>query len=225
MQIAVIEFARNVGGLTGANSTEFDEQTAAPGDRPPARAARRSPTRAPPCGSAPTPACSSPGTKAAAAYGATEISERHRHRYEVNNDYRELLDVARPGHLGHLARRAPGRDDRAARPPVLRGLPVPPRVQVAAAGARTRCSGRSSPRRCGPGCGDATAAASAVAPAEPRAAARGACSQRRQPLDAHAVPASAPRRRGERRRVCGSPVAIHVPPAPVDAFTAAAPGL
>src|SRR6201999_346540 len=31
------------------------------------------------------------GSKAAAAYGATEISERHRHRYEVNNDFREAL--------------------------------------------------------------------------------------------------------------------------------------
>src|SRR5262249_2150853 len=37
------------------------------------------------------PCVLTPGTKAAAAYGATEISERHRHRYEVNNDYREAL--------------------------------------------------------------------------------------------------------------------------------------
>jgi CTP synthase len=37
------------------------------------------------------PCLLTPGTKAAAAYGATEISERHRHRYEVNNDYREAL--------------------------------------------------------------------------------------------------------------------------------------
>jgi CTP synthase len=32
-----------------------------------------------------------PGSKAAQAYGAQEISERHRHRYEVNNEYRERL--------------------------------------------------------------------------------------------------------------------------------------
>jgi CTP synthase len=32
-----------------------------------------------------------PGSKAAAAYGASEISERHRHRWEVNNDFREAL--------------------------------------------------------------------------------------------------------------------------------------
>jgi len=35
-----------------------------------------------------------PGTRAEAAYGANEISERHRHRYEVNNDYRDRLVAA-----------------------------------------------------------------------------------------------------------------------------------
>ena len=40
-------------------------------------------------------ACSRPGSKAAAAYGAAEISERHRHRYEVNNDFREALTEPR----------------------------------------------------------------------------------------------------------------------------------
>jgi CTP synthase len=37
------------------------------------------------------PCVLTPGSKAAAAYGAAEISERHRHRYEVNNDFREAL--------------------------------------------------------------------------------------------------------------------------------------
>ena len=37
------------------------------------------------------PCVLTPGAKAAAAYGALEISERHRHRYEVNNDFREAL--------------------------------------------------------------------------------------------------------------------------------------
>ena len=37
------------------------------------------------------PCVLAPGSKAAAAYGASEISERHRHRYEVNNDFREAL--------------------------------------------------------------------------------------------------------------------------------------
>jgi len=37
------------------------------------------------------PCVLAPGSKSAAAYGASEISERHRHRYEVNNDFREAL--------------------------------------------------------------------------------------------------------------------------------------
>ena len=37
------------------------------------------------------PCVLTPGAKAAAAYGTSEISERHRHRYEVNNDFREAL--------------------------------------------------------------------------------------------------------------------------------------
>jgi CTP synthase len=40
------------------------------------------------------PCVLSPGTRAEAAYGVHEISERHRHRYEVNNDYRERLVAA-----------------------------------------------------------------------------------------------------------------------------------
>ena len=52
MQCAVIEYARHVCGLAGANSTEFDPTPPHTGDRPPARAARRWPTRAARCGSA-----------------------------------------------------------------------------------------------------------------------------------------------------------------------------
>ena len=120
---------------TGANSTEFEPDTPYPvidlmpeqrerhrqgRHHAPRRLSLRARRRAP---------------SAAEAYGAPEITERHRHRYEVNNDYREPLDAARAGALGRLARPAAGRDDRAARPPVLRRLPVPPRVQVAADGA------------------------------------------------------------------------------------------
>ena len=46
-------------------------------------------TRAARCASARTPACSSPARSRRRLYGSDEISERHRHRYEVNNDYRE----------------------------------------------------------------------------------------------------------------------------------------
>lgn len=91
MQIAVIEFARNVAGLTGANSTEFDK-------------------------AAPHPVISlmeeqkkvinmggtmrlgtwvtdlAPGSRAYHLYQSATITERHRHRYEFNSDYKENLE-------------------------------------------------------------------------------------------------------------------------------------
>ncbi|HEY0715091.1 MAG TPA: gamma-glutamyl-gamma-aminobutyrate hydrolase family protein, partial [Polyangia bacterium] len=90
MQIAVIEFARHVGGLDGANSTEFDDKTAhpvidfLPEQRTVTEKGATMRLGAYPC-------ILVAGTKAAQAYGAQEISERHRHRYEFNNEYRELL--------------------------------------------------------------------------------------------------------------------------------------
>jgi CTP synthase len=90
MQVAIIEFARNVCGLDDSNSSEF----------------------APECSNAVVslmetqqhvqdmggtmrlgayPCRLRPGSKAAEIYGQPEISERHRHRYEVSNQYRELL--------------------------------------------------------------------------------------------------------------------------------------
>ena len=54
----------------------------------------RAPTAisAAPCGSAPIRRCSQRGSQVAEIYGATEISERHRHRYEVNIAYRDRLE-------------------------------------------------------------------------------------------------------------------------------------
>ncbi len=72
------------------------------------------------------PCVLAPGSKAAAAYGAAEITERHRHRYEVNNDFREALDQPGDADLGPLARPPAGRDDRAPRPPLLRGCQFHP---------------------------------------------------------------------------------------------------
>jgi CTP synthase len=90
MQIAVIEFARNVAGLAGANSTEFDDKTVHPViDFLPDQRSITDKGGTMRLGA--YPCVIEPGTKAAAAYGTTEISERHRHRYEVNNSYRELL--------------------------------------------------------------------------------------------------------------------------------------
>jgi CTP synthase len=90
MQVAVIEFARNVAGLRGANSTEFDPH-------PPFPVVDFLPEQRTVTDKGATmrlgayPCVLTAGSKAAAAYGAQEISERHRHRYEVNNDFREAL--------------------------------------------------------------------------------------------------------------------------------------
>ena len=87
MQMAVVEFARQSAAWRRANSSEFDEQT-------PIRSSIFFPSRrhvtekgAHAAGAYP---CSGQGPSFAAdAYGVPEISERHRHRYEFNNDYRD----------------------------------------------------------------------------------------------------------------------------------------
>jgi CTP synthase len=90
MQVAVIEFARNVCGLRGANSTEFEPAPPHPVvDLMPEQ--RNVTEKGATMRLGAYPCVLTPGSKAAAAYGASEISERHRHRYEVNNDFREAL--------------------------------------------------------------------------------------------------------------------------------------
>jgi len=90
MQVAVIEFARNVSGLRGANSTEFNATPPYPVvDLLPEQRSVTEKGATMRLGS--YPCVLAAGSKAAAAYGAGEISERHRHRYEVNNDFREAL--------------------------------------------------------------------------------------------------------------------------------------
>ena len=90
LQVAVIEFARNVCGMSDTTSTEFEPECESPvialmanqrevkdiggTMRLGAYAARLR-----------------PGSRAATAYGLTQISERHRHRWEVNNAYRDVL--------------------------------------------------------------------------------------------------------------------------------------
>ena len=93
MQLAVVEFARSVAQLENANSAEFDRDTQhAVIDLMPEQRSVRSKGATMRLGGFP---CSLvPGSVAADAYGATEISERHRHRYEFANDYREPLEKA-----------------------------------------------------------------------------------------------------------------------------------
>jgi CTP synthase len=93
MQCAVIEYARNVVGLKDANSKEFDEAAMHPvidlmleqknvkGYGGTMRLGAYD-------------CIIKKGSVAAKAYGATKISERHRHRYEVNNEYLDTLSKA-----------------------------------------------------------------------------------------------------------------------------------
>ena len=91
MQIAVIEYARNVAGLRDADSGEFDSACAhkvidfMPGQSDEVDKGGTLRLGAYPCRIL-------PGTVMEACYGASEIRERHRHRYEYNNDYRALLE-------------------------------------------------------------------------------------------------------------------------------------
>jgi len=91
MQCAVIEFARNVCGLTGANSAEFD--TAAPHLVVDLLPEQRDITRK---GGTMRlglyPITLDEGSMASLAYGEGAIQERHRHRFEVNNDYLDALE-------------------------------------------------------------------------------------------------------------------------------------
>ncbi len=93
MQCAVIEYARNAAGLKGANSTEFDENCTYPVIDLMAEQKNIKGYG----GSMRLGAYDchvKKGTKAYEVYGSTKISERHRHRYEVNTDYIEQLKKA-----------------------------------------------------------------------------------------------------------------------------------
>ena len=91
MQMAVIEFARNVCGLASANSTEVDPATAHPVvDLMPDQRGITDKGATMRLGA--YPCVLKKDTRAAEAYGTTEISERHRHRWEVNNNYRDTLE-------------------------------------------------------------------------------------------------------------------------------------
>jgi CTP synthase len=93
LQCIVIEAARSV-GLTNANSAEFDSGTTDPvistmADQRDAVAGEADLGGTMRLGA--YPAVLEPGSIVAEAYGTTEVSERHRHRYEVNNSYRDRI--------------------------------------------------------------------------------------------------------------------------------------
>ncbi len=97
LQCMVIEYARNVAGIEGASSTEFDDNSKNPvistmaeqtdvvsGERDMGGTMRLGLY----------PAALKSGSTAERVYGASTIEERHRHRYEVNNSYRPQLEEA-----------------------------------------------------------------------------------------------------------------------------------
>jgi len=91
LQVAVIEFARHVCGLAGAHTTESDRKTPHP-----VVCLMEEQAKVIDLGGTMRlgkwPCRLLAGSKAAAAYGKLEVEERHRHRYEVNNAYRENLE-------------------------------------------------------------------------------------------------------------------------------------
>ena len=146
LQCAVIEFAREVVGTADANSTEFDMFTEQPGHRLHARPARHGGQGR---HDAPRPL---PGQADARLEGRRGLrpgghlraaSPPLRGEQPLSPDARGgRHDAVRP-----VARRPARRDRRAQGPPVVRGQPVPPGVQVAGPSGRIRCSTGSWPRR------------------------------------------------------------------------------
>ena len=96
LQCMVVEAARNLGGLAEASSTEFDPETPDPvistmAEQLDVVAGTADMGASMRLGA--YPAALTPGSVVARAYGCTSVSERHRHRYEVNNGYREQLEA------------------------------------------------------------------------------------------------------------------------------------
>ncbi len=102
MQLAVVEFSRNIAGMTDANSTEFDAGTTHPViylikewfDHRAQKMQVRDETsdKGGTLRLGSYPCVLKPGTFAQAAYQADEIQERHRHRYEFNTEFRQALE-------------------------------------------------------------------------------------------------------------------------------------
>jgi CTP synthase len=93
MQVAVVEFARSIAGMQGANSSEFDPESPYPViDLLPEQKQVTDKGATMRLGSQPVHLV--PGTTAAAAYGSDTIAQRHRHRYEVNLELRPALEAA-----------------------------------------------------------------------------------------------------------------------------------
>ena len=137
LQCMVIEFARTSPASRARTRPSSTPRRRAPGHRDDGgaeghRRRRRRPRRHDAARRSTRPNLAE-GSLVAAAYGATTVEERHRHRYEVNNAYRDELEEAGLVFSGTVAGPRAGRVHRAAarRAPVLRRHPGAPRAQVA----------------------------------------------------------------------------------------------
>ena len=138
MQMAVIEAARNLCGIEEANSTEFGP-TPEPvvglmtewmkGNELQKRGVGGDLGGTMRLGA--YPAVLQRGSRVAEIYHATEISERHRHRYEVNTAYKDRLAQHGMRFSGHVARRPLAGDHRVRRPSLVHRRAVPPRAEIA----------------------------------------------------------------------------------------------
>jgi CTP synthase len=133
LQCMVIEYARNVVGLENASSSEFEPDTKFPVIATMAEQLSIVAGEGDMGGTMRLglwEARLDEGSVVAGTYGKTTVTERHRHRYEVNNEYRAQIAEAGLVFSGSLAGRQAGGVRRAppGRPPVLRLHPGPPRL-------------------------------------------------------------------------------------------------
>ena len=144
MHFSVIDFARNVAGLEGANSAEVDPDTPHPViDLLPEQ--REIEDKGATMRLGAWPCVLQPGTNAFRAYGpGAHLRAPPAPRYELNPDYRERLEQAGHGRRRRLAGRKTRRDRRDRRPPLVRGLPVPPPNSPRPHSVRTRSSSPTS---------------------------------------------------------------------------------
>ena len=139
--MAVIEAARNLAGMTDAGSEEFDHEAGkirftpvvyhlkewVEGNRTVARAVTDDKGGTMRLGA--YNATLKEGSKVAAVYGDTAISERHRHRYEVDIKYRREAGRLRPDLFRHVPRRQTARDCRGRRSPMVYRRTIPPELK------------------------------------------------------------------------------------------------
>ena len=139
MQMAVIEFARHVLGYADANSSEFSETSQHPViDLMPDQVNITDKGGTMRLGKYPCVLLE--GTRSRALYGQPEISERHRHRFEFNNDYREEMQSHGMTLAGPLPQRPPGGDRGAARTTPGSWAPSSTRSSRAVPTVPIRCS-------------------------------------------------------------------------------------